>query len=58
MSDELIKRLLRDFFELLDKTEESDEGRVFHPVQISCCREQDRLRLNETLIKLKRYTNG
>ena len=26
------------FFEYLDATEESDEGRVFHPIAIDCCR--------------------
>jgi len=45
--------LVKELFELLDRTEETDEGRVFHPVKISCCREQDRLRLNKVLVALK-----
>ena len=45
--------LVKELFELLDRTEETDEGRVFHPVKISCCREQDRLRLNKVLVGLK-----
>jgi hypothetical protein len=32
---ELVKEL---FDEYLDVTEESDSGRVFHPIQVSCCR--------------------
>ena len=45
--------LVKALFELLDKTEESDNGRVFHPVKISCCREADRLKLNNILVGLK-----
>lgn len=30
--------LVREFFEYLDRTEISDEGRKFHPVTLSCCR--------------------
>jgi hypothetical protein len=33
-----IEELVKDFFAYLDYTEESDSGRVFHPVEISCCR--------------------
>lgn len=45
--------LVKALFELLDKTEESDNGRVFHTVKISCCREVDRLKLNNILVGLK-----
>ena len=38
---------VRELFSLLDATEETDEGRVFHPVQIVCVR-------NDMLIKLQR----
>ena len=38
---------VRELFSLLDATEETDEGRVFHPVQIVCVR-------NDMLIKLER----
>ena len=44
---------MRLLFELLDRIEESDEGRVFRPVQIYCCREHDRLKLEEVLAQLK-----
>lgn len=34
-----LKILVRDFFEnYLDVWEESDSGREFHPIHISCCR--------------------
>ena len=54
MDLEKTKTLIKGLFELLDKTEETDEGRVFRPVHISCSREQDRLQLNEILVELKR----
>jgi len=34
-----LKALVKDFFEkFLDTWEESDSGREFHPIHISCCR--------------------
>jgi hypothetical protein len=34
-----LKALVKDFFEnYLDTWEESDSGREFHPITISCCR--------------------
>lgn len=45
--------LVRELFVLLDKTEETDDGRVFRPVQISCVREADRLKLEQVLKELK-----
>jgi hypothetical protein len=36
---EELKELVKDFFEkFLDTWEESDSGREFHPITISCCR--------------------
>lgn len=35
---EELKRVVREWFVYLDATEESDEGREFHPVSFSCCR--------------------
>ena len=46
--------LVKELFELLDRTEETDEGRVFRPVQISCSRVMDRMKLNQVLSDLKR----
>lgn len=30
--------LVKELFRMLDTTEESDEGRIFHPITFSCCR--------------------
>ena len=36
---EELQALVKDFFEkFLDTWEESDSGREFHPITISCCR--------------------
>jgi hypothetical protein len=47
------KTLIKELFELLDKTEETDEGRVFHPNQISSCRAVDVEKLGQVLIELR-----
>ena len=49
---------LRTFFRLLDLTEESDEGRPFHPITISCCRELDGLKMEKVLAQLKNIVKG
>jgi hypothetical protein len=46
--------LVKELFRLLDITEETDDGRVFHPNQISSCRALDAEKLNKVLIELKR----
>ena len=46
--------LVKALFELLDKIEETDEGRVFHPNRISSCRALDAEKLNQVLVELKR----
>ena len=48
------KTLIKELFELLDKTEETDEGHVFHPNRISSCRALDAEKLNQVLVELKR----
>ena len=45
--------LVKELFILLDKTEETDDGRVFHPNQISSCRALDAEKLNQVLKELK-----
>ena len=45
--------LVKALFELLDKTEETDEGRVFRPNQISSCRALDAEKLHQVLVQLK-----
>lgn len=45
--------LVKALFELLDKIEETDEGRVFHPNRISSCRALDANKLEQVLKDLK-----
>ena len=45
--------LVRELFILLDRTEETDEGRVFRPNRISSCRALDAEKLEQVLRDLK-----
>lgn len=45
--------LIEQFFALLDKTEETDDGRVFHPTTIQSCRVLDAEKLEKILLELK-----
>ena len=45
--------LVRELFALLDKTEETDEGRYFRPNKISSCRAMDAEKLEQVLKELK-----
>lgn len=45
--------LVKELFRLLDITEETDEGRVFHPNRISSCRALDAEKLDKVLTGLK-----
>ena len=44
---------VRELFSLLDATEETEEGRVFHPVQIVCVRNDMLINLQRVLATLK-----
>ena len=48
-----LKSLVRELFELLDYTEESDSGKEFHPIMISSCRVLMTERLHKVLAKLR-----
>lgn len=48
-----LKSLVRELFELLDHTEETDSGKEFHPITITCCRVMMNERLNKLLSELK-----
>jgi hypothetical protein len=48
-----IFELVEWLFEYLDYTEESDGGRIFHPVTISCCRAMMHEPLDQLLKELK-----
>lgn len=45
--------LVRELFVLLDRTEETDDGRVFRPNKISSCRAMDAEKLEKVLKELK-----
>jgi len=47
--------LLREFFTYIDYTEESENGREFHPVTIGCCRALMSVPLDELLKRMRRY---
>lgn len=39
MSNARLKECVKEFFELyLNRVEESDSGKLFHPIHVSCCR--------------------
>ena len=44
---------IKELFNLLDATEETDEGREFHPVRIVCCRNDMTEKLENVLATLK-----
>lgn len=56
-TDEQLKALTKRFFQILDTKEESDSGREFSPVYISCCRVLLGQELNEILPKMKELAN-
>jgi len=56
MSDQL-KEAVKEFFAYLDMEEESDSGRIFHPISISCCRVMLHERVNSCLEKMKELAN-
>jgi len=49
-----LKDLVKEFFSILDEEEESDSGRVFHPVYISSCRVMKTKRLGELFTEMKK----
>jgi hypothetical protein len=48
-----MKVLIEQLFVLLDRTEETDDGRVFHPNTIQSCRALDAEKMGQVLGKLK-----
>lgn len=45
--------LVKELFVLLDRKEETDDGRSFRPVTFSCCRVADAEKLQKVLLQLK-----
>jgi hypothetical protein len=58
MSDKIIdmEDTIRELFALLDITEQTDDGRTFHPNTIRSCRALDAEKLEQVLSKLKRLS--
>ena len=46
--------LVRQFISILDITEESDSGRLFHPTNITSCRAGDLQKIGELIEELRR----
>ena len=51
---EHMKSLMVRLFEFLDLTEESDSGRIFHPITIGSCRADKLQPLNDLLKEMKK----
>lgn len=47
-----LEEAVRQFFDYLNRTEESDSGHIFHPVRINCCRAMWMKDLEDTLTKM------
>ena len=57
-NDERLKECVKDFFaNYLDVQEESDGGKMFHPIAISCCRAMKTAPLNALLEEMKTLSN-
>lgn len=52
------KQLMKRFVELLEREEESDEGRLFKPTQIVSCRAMDGHELNQIVHQFKLRGNN
>jgi len=50
--------LVRQFIYILDITEESDSGRLFHPTNITSCRAGDLQKAGELVEELRRAVKG
>lgn len=55
--DNELKTLVKRLFEILDQKEESDSGREFSPVFISCCRVFLGEELDKVLKRMKELAN-
>jgi hypothetical protein len=53
---EEMKALVKDLIRILDIVEESDNGKMFRPNQISSCRVMDCVKIDDILSRLKEMT--
>lgn len=52
-NQERLKYLVRELLSILESTEESDNGNVFHPTTISSCRTAHVIELQQIMEELK-----
>lgn len=52
--NEHMKKLITEFFDLLDYTTSTDEGKDYHPVSISCSRSSLIPKLNNVLWEMRK----
>ena len=52
-----LQQCVREFFEMLDYQEESDEGRLFRPITIHCSRVMMVEPMNKLLDRMKELSN-
>ena len=52
-----LTKLLTEFFNILDTTEESDSGTIFHPVQITSCRVMQSEKVESIIQQIKSLIN-
>ena len=52
-NEERLKYLVRELLSILESTEESDNGNVFHPTTISSCRTAHVIELQQIITELK-----
>jgi hypothetical protein len=50
--------LVKALFQILNKTEETEDGRSFHPNQLRSCRALDAEKLDKILAQLKNMVEG
>lgn len=55
MTNNEAKNLIKEFLDILKTEEESDSGRVFHPVYISSCRCLITKKINKILSELESW---
>mgnify|MGYP001619706128 CR=1 FL=1 len=48
---------VKEFLNMLDETEEGEDGQQFHPIQIDCCRAWKLNKLDEVLLKLRELSS-
>lgn len=53
----MLKKLIKEFIDILEETEESNSGRVFHPVTINSCRVLKTKRIAHLINEIKKCIN-